>query len=212
MSDEIQIARYSEARRKLLSIKGSDNLSVDSHVQPGLTFDDWTLKENRFVQRVNTWATFRTTVAVVGQFTGFEIVPQYVPGGVTGDRVVVVEGFSILSVAGNLNIRAGLCSSNVFPTLTTLQSSDSRGQFSAGALFRNGAIAAIAFTPQQLGFNLAVGEYKLFDRTTCSAFPFVLGNRANTANAAFTVVSLVANTALELAIWGYDRDATESEF
>jgi hypothetical protein len=204
MSDEIQIARYSEARRKLLSLKGSDNLAVDSNVQPGITLDDWTLPENRFVQRINRWATRMIPATAAGNFSGVQITP---PQTLAGDRLYVLEGM-ILNLAAPGQVRFGMGPFNVWPSTFAENPLDNR-TVTLLNLFTGGNLAA-PLTPQY-ALNFPAGPYVL-DRLNCSLFPFIVSNKQSQMAITFNLIHVTANTSLEVTLYGYDRDATESEF
>ena len=212
MSDEIQVVRYSEPRRKLLSIKGSDNLSVDSHVQPGLTIEDWTDKEFRYPARIISFGLHANIAAGAGNLCGLAVAPFQISQ--TGSRLYVVEGVLLRSVAAT-TVKVGICLDNAWGTLATPTATDSRDFLASTfpTFIKHGNLLAPANQPNSLLVGLQAGVGVLLDRTNCSLFPVIVTDKLSAiGQPTFQCIDTTVNNPLLVSVWGYLRDAVESEF
>lgn len=199
MAENVQIARYSEVRRRVLSLKGNDALSVDSHVQPCYQLDDLSRPEFRGDSNVANWSRAVIIGAVAAQFPIVQIIP---PAG--GDRLFVIEGIIVQAAAAG-DFAWGFANQDTAGVSSTLNTRHNNVPNSAPWL-SNGTLAAVA-NPAAGRVTVAANQSVMIGSPF---FPLMQSNDAGLQ--VFKVTFSVVNTAVQITLCGYDRASAESEF
>jgi hypothetical protein len=199
VSEQIQAQRYSDWRRRILSLKGLDELSVDNHVQPVFVFDDFTSPEYRLDAGIKSWAKRVAIAGVAAQQPVFQINPA-----LTSDSLIVVEGCAITStLASDFDI--GISTAEAVGTLTNLGNRQGADLGSSPTILQTGTLGAVT-APTQLRVTLpALGSIIIGP-------PFFPMTQRNIPSSnIFKVIGVTVNNTVTISACGYYRATAESE-
>jgi hypothetical protein len=207
MSEQVQISRWSEFLRRVLSLKGNDETTVSRNVSPVVLMEDFTLPELRTQGGMRSWSRSLTVALQAGQQAVVQIVPP-----VTGDRLYVIEGIWCSNPTLAMSVNWGTTGFDVLNNLQQIQLI-SRYQIDlsqSGIILQGGTIAA---PNNPLAGTILVPAGSVGVPVAAPFFPFVVTNRQTSvaAGAGFKVVGQLAASALTVVVCGYDRVLQESE-
>jgi hypothetical protein len=125
----------------------------------------------------------------------------------------VIEGVYLFYGAAGGNVALGFAAPMVLAVGAANITTDNRQSLPVATTWGAQSIAAPS-VPDGIVVNVPAAGSILLDRSNCAAFPFIQSNQAaqNLVPGQFAVVGGSANQTLDVTVWGYDREATESEF
>jgi hypothetical protein len=197
----IQIDRPAAFLRRIFSLKGGDQVTVEKHVQPVCIMEDFTLPELRPQGGINTWHRSIDIGLVAGQAPFFQI-----RAPLNGGRLFVIESLCISAptLAGLWRYGVGSLNGGGAPTVA-FSRYGSLVIPSVTDPFVETGTAAAPVAPSGYSHQLSAAGTAFLNG---APFPFMMSGRNNVG---FVVTGVTLASAVTISVAGYDRLLLDSE-